>query len=55
MDIDGRELGTTALKASPLGDLLFCKYPSFILCKNEEKKKRGKEHFDVCCFFQAWV
>lgn len=52
MDIDGRELGTTALKASPLGDLLFCKYPSFILCKNEEKKSEEKNILMYAVFFK---
>lgn len=51
MDIDGRELGTTALKAPPLGDLLFCKYPSFILCENEKKKKNEEKNILMYAVF----
>lgn len=51
MNIDGRELGTVALKASFPSDLFYGKYPSFILFKVIKERKKEKKTILMCAFF----
>lgn len=48
MNINSRELGTVALKASFPSELFYGKYLHLFYLRLLKKEKREKDHFDVC-------